>query len=221
VTEKKVKLLYEHETVGHILPLPGKHMAVTGTGSVISSANRVVHTHRGVSLYPDQTGAFYVGVNGKQLQVYSSASHQLINTINLPLTQDPWGRSKSVVMPFSEHKVLATLSAGGDAVDFYRFDPIGDLEKSDLDYLIVLSSPPNEIETGAKFEYTPKVATNAKSWSIEMLDSPDDAKVEKHKVVWEVPADYQSDTADFLLRISNPNEDEVYHEFRLSLKKKG
>ncbi|MCA8919499.1 MAG: hypothetical protein KDB32_10510 [Planctomycetes bacterium] len=217
VSETAIELQYEHNSVGHILPIPGKHLAVTGNGSVLTSANRVVKSHGGVSLYPDGTGAFYVGVNGQQVHVYATGSHQLFNTLNIPLPLDRWGRSTSVVFPLSNHKVLATLSTGRDAFQFYAFDPIGDLENSDLDYLLVLSSPPTQLEAGTTFEYTPEIATNAKSWSLESLDAPEDAKISDQKITWNAPKDAVGEEFEFLLRVTTDNDDEVFLDFKIKV----
>lgn len=220
VSEDKIEIHYEHNSVGHILPLPTKNRAVTGNGAVLSSSNRIVKQHRGISLFPDMSGSFYVGVTGQQVQVFASGSHQMFNTLKMDLAVDRWGRTSTLVMPMSTHKVLATLSQGRDAIEFYKFDPIGDLEDSDLDYLIVLSTPPDEVKPGETFAYEPEIATNAENWSVDALAVPDDAEVvDKTKIVWEVPSDFDGDDAEFLLRVNTSNDDEVFHEFTVRVVK--
>lgn len=225
VSDTGMTLKYEHNSVGNIIPVPGKQIAVTSGGSVISAANRVVKQHRGLSLYPDHTGIFYLGVGhnnrrggDSEVAVFATGTHEKFTSIKLPITVDRWGRSGGSVYPLSQHKVLAMISPNGMAINFFKFDPIGELEDSDLDYLIVLSSPPDQVKRGTKFSYKPEVKTNAKKWVIELMDAPEGAKVvNENTVEWDVPKDYDEEKVDFLLRIETPNEDELFHDFELNI----
>lgn len=216
VSDTAVKLKYDHNSVGHIIPIPGKNMAVTGSGAILSGANAVVKHHR-MPLYPDSTGTFYVGGTNSSVSIFVTSGHQLIGKKNIAIVTDRWGRGMSELFPLSHHKVLATLSVGKDSIEFFEFDPIGDLESSDIDHLLVMSTPDPTVGAASTFEYQPEVKTSAKDWTLELLDGPEGAKiVDSKKLVWTAP-DEIGRTEEFLLRVNGSNDDEVFHEFKLEI----
>ncbi|MHC4607717.1 MAG: hypothetical protein ACYTAF_12450, partial [Planctomycetota bacterium] len=134
--------------------------------------------------------------------------------------QDRYSRwqARPEIVPHSGAKTLIRLSNSKQEFFFHPFDPIGDLSKSDLDYLLVLSSPPKTVAAGKEFTYEPKVMTKGDEYSLELMDGPDGAEVKGNKVVWKVPASAADTEVEFLLRVINPAEDEVFHSFKIKVK---
>ncbi len=223
IAGSRIEMSYEHDSVGHVIPLPGKDLAVTGSGAVISFQGRRVKEHKGLCLYPDHTGNFYIGVSNKKVAVFVSNDHQLITSLATPMsTRNEWDRQADA-RPFvnSALKVLVRLSESQQELVVVPLDPIGDLKRSGLDFLVVTSSPPARVKVGESLEYEVKAETNSKSFSITLVDGPEGAEVVGNKLTWRVPESFKEEQVEFLLKVSNTANDETYHSFQIQVARKG
>ncbi|MFO0966319.1 MAG: MJ0042-type zinc finger domain-containing protein [Gemmataceae bacterium] len=120
-----------------------------------------------------------------------------------------------VLLP--QNKLLLTIPLSDDKLILHRFDPVKELDKSGVDYLVVLSTSPSA-KKGAPYVY-PVDARSKKGGLKYNLDSgPEGMKIDAAgKLTWATPADFADRESTVIITISDAAGLETLHTFRLSV----
>jgi hypothetical protein len=121
-----------------------------------------------------------------------------------------------ILLPRS--RVLITIPQAEDRLVLHRFDVDALLEKSGVDYLIVLSSPPRTAARGAAYRYPLEVKSRRGKVKYKVEAGPRDLTVSADgKVSWPVPADFEEKEVDVILTVSDASGQEVFHTFKITV----
>ncbi len=91
------------------------------------------------------------------------------------------------------------------------------LEKSDTDYLVVVSRPPTA-KPGTAFSYKLEVLSKKGGVKFKLESGPEGLAVsDKGEVTWKVPAKQAESDEDVLVTVSDSSGQEVFHNFKVEL----
>ena len=242
----KVQSMYEHDSVGHIVPGPDGTNIFTGIAGVYTGnlkrrfvdaatlAPCVPTTHSRLYLsFPAEPGAQrnlgadpFKGVAPALHVVDSRAS--LLTIPDLELGQDSENRSWSP-SDFTLDKrayyavaanMLLSIPFTNDKIIVQRFELQQELEKSETDYFFVSSSPEVTFQTGMPYEYRIKVASRRPGVEFEMSSGPDGMQLSKQGVLsWNVPVGFSQDAVDVVVSIRNSADQTTYDSFTITRKR--
>ncbi len=115
-------------------------------------------------------------------------------------------------------KVLVTIPQSDDRLVVRRLDPDKALEKSDLDYLFVVSRPPAVAKKGTKFTYQLAVKSKKGGVKYKVENGPDGMKVSAGGLIeWQVPAKGGEADNTIIIGITNDAGQECLHTFTLTV----
>jgi len=115
-------------------------------------------------------------------------------------------------------KVLVTIPQSDDRLVLRRLDPDKALEKSDLDYLLVVSRPPAVAKKGTKFTYQLAVKSKKGGVKYKVENGPDGMKVSAGGLIeWQVPAKGGEAENTIIIGITNDAGQECLHTFTLTV----
>lgn len=224
---------YDHTSVGHIVPGPDGKYLFTASG-IYTNQLKSVGTEKGYVL-PSAHGNFYMrlsfgsrfepgGGGKKDLALHmvgdSRPLMHLPHVVDLGGGDDvrfgftKFGADKRIHF-IPDGKVFVTLPFANDKVHVHRFDVDEALDKAGIDYLFVMSRPPQVAPKGEWFLY--QIAVKSKKGGVKYrVDAgPAGMKVDAKGIVsWRVPADATT-PEDVILTISDVTGQEVFHTFRL------
>jgi hypothetical protein len=113
---------------------------------------------------------------------------------------------------------LVFLGKNNDQLILYPFDLDSLLAKSEVDYLVVLSEPPQQVVAGKTFEYTPVVKSKKGGVKVKLDAGPDGMKIDPSgKLTWAVPAAMAKQEAVVILSVSDSSSRDTFHTFRLAV----
>jgi hypothetical protein len=147
---------------------------------------------------------------------------QLGELEGLRVTQQ-FGRGDASTLPLQKRvffiptaKVIIVLSPTHDKLYLHRFDLNEALEKSEIDYLLVTSSPPQQYAAGAKFSYQAEVKSRKGGVKYKIESGPKGMSITPAGLLtWDVPAGFDEE-ADVILAISDSSGQEIFHTFHLA-----
>jgi hypothetical protein len=113
--------------------------------------------------------------------------------------------------------VLAVLPLARDRLILHRLDLDEQLAKSDVDYLLVTSHPPEAVAAGSKFTYTPAVRSRKGKARLRLEAGPDGMTLAAGTVTWDVPKGTKTE-AVVVLAVSDASGQEVFHTFTLTVR---
>jgi hypothetical protein len=117
-------------------------------------------------------------------------------------------------------KVIVTIPQTNDRLLVYRFDVEQALEKSALDYLMVTSQPLLSAKKGTTYSY--QVTAKAKKGGVKyrLEAGPQGMTIDANgKLTWPVPADFAEAESDIIITVADGGGQEVFHTFRLAVRK--
>jgi S1-C subfamily serine protease len=115
--------------------------------------------------------------------------------------------------------LLVTLAKqpGRDSLVLHRLDLVEQLEKSGIDYLVVLSRPP-EAAVGKPFSYKLDIRSRKGGVKVKLESGPPGLQVSQEgQVTWNVPADFKESVADVLLTLSDASGQEVFQSLKIPI----
>lgn len=137
----------------------------------------------------------------------------------LPAQVDPWAAGDLTldkrVHFLAAANLLITIPATNDALVLRKFDVMGELDRSGIDYLFVTSTPPPSAKRGESYRYPIDVKSKRGGVSFKLESGPEGMTVSPAGVVtWRVPAD--SGEANVIITIKDASGQEVFHTFNLA-----
>lgn len=136
---------------------------------------------------------------------------------------DPW-TLQQVKLPLTarihlvpEAEILAVLDDGMEKVHLHRVPVRKVLEKSDAEYMLVVSRPPPAVR-GRKWTYTPEVWSKKGGVKVKVESGPDGMKAADGTVTWDVPAKFAEGEPSVILTVSDASGQEAFHTFTLSVR---
>jgi S1-C subfamily serine protease len=113
--------------------------------------------------------------------------------------------------------LLVTFDSAKEAVVLRRVDLKEQLEKSDTDYLLVVSRPPIA-KPGTAFSYKLEILSKKGGVKFKLESGPDGLAVSPTgEVTWKVPAKPTNSEVDVLVTVSDKSGQEVFHNFKVAL----
>ena len=92
-----------------------------------------------------------------------------------------------------------------------------ELDKSDKDYLHVLSSPPTKLQRGQKLSYPIEVLAKHNKLTFKLESGPAGMTVsDEGMLTWQTPADFAPSSALAIVAISDDSGSELTHSINLS-----
>ncbi|HEY1190085.1 MAG TPA: serine protease [Gemmata sp.] len=224
---------YEGGELMHAIPGPDGKAVYTAKGVVsrtLSRGDRDDATY-GYCL-PAVRGDYFLslttatGGKGGGFTVYLRGLKQAVaklDKVEHGLSFDGWDRESfgpwKRVFFVPDAKVIVVLPVSNDQVVLHKFDAEQALEKSGLNYLLVTSQPPAEVNPGATFTYAIKVKSKSAKVAYQLDSGPRGMTVSADGVVtWAVPADAVGDQ-DVILTVKDAAGQEVFHTFTVRVRK--
>jgi hypothetical protein len=132
-------------------------------------------------------------------------------------SRDPLHHDKRVHF-IPEAKLLVTIPQTNDRLVLRRFDVLEALEKSDIDYLVVVSEPPERATKNTRFRYPLVVKSKKGGVKYTLASGPEGMAIAKDGLLtWKVPAAPAGESVDVIVSISDQTGQEIFHTFTLSL----
>jgi S1-C subfamily serine protease len=235
----ELKTNYVHDTVGHITPGSDGKTVFTANGLLSLEGKPLNDKQKGQYCIPSLGGLYYLvvplggapGLGQKDkpvdLGIYVLGdTRPLISMPKFDLWEgiNSWDReaigNDLRIQFIPAAKVIVTLPPTNDRIVLTRFDVEDALAKSDLDYLVVTSQPPNTVAKGGAYTYqiTAKAQKGAIKYRLE--SGPEGMAVdESGKLTWKAPADFKAPDVDVLVLVSSASGREAFHGFKIEIAK--
>ena len=112
--------------------------------------------------------------------------------------------------------LLVTLEDGKDRLVLRRIDLAEQLEKSETDYLVIVSRPP-QAKPGTDFSYKLRVLSKKGGLKFNLRSGPEGMKISPAgEITWKVPTKL-TEPAEVVLTVSDSSGQELFHEFKLEV----
>jgi hypothetical protein len=231
VSDKTYSSLYDHTSVGHVIPGPDGRYVYTARG-VYTSQLKPLSTHQPNAIsytLPAVQGNLYLVVNplveskpaGVSVFV-AGTSRPLIslNDIELPSGITTWDRESFSfdrrIFLIPEAKLLVTVAGTGDKLVLHRFDLDELLRKSGIDYLLVTSQPPIRIKKGSTYNYQLEVKSKKGDVGFKLESGPTGMTLSTEgKLEWKVPADFAEAPPHVIVSIRDKSGQEIFQTFQI------
>jgi hypothetical protein len=146
-----------------------------------------------------------------------------LNDLEMPDNWNQWARERfgydRRVMFIPDAKVLITIPTTADRLVLHKLDVDKALEKSEVDYLFVTSSPPTEVRKGATYTYPLAVKSRKGGVKYSLASGPTGMTVSKEGVVkWTAPKDFAEAEVNVIISITDRTEQEVFHTYTLAVR---
>jgi hypothetical protein len=116
-------------------------------------------------------------------------------------------------------KVLAVLTAKGDALDLRPLDVEKAVRAAEKPVLAVLDAP-GPATRGSAFRYLPDVLVSKGPIKAKLESAPEGMKLTPAGLVWDVPKDYSGDDAKVLMLLTDAAGTEVYQDLTVAVRAK-
>jgi hypothetical protein len=145
--------------------------------------------------------------------------------VELPRGMNTWGREQfSVDRRFyliPSAKLLVVLPESQERLLLYRVDIDELLSKSEHDFLVVLSRPPDSVVPGQTLTYTPVVKSRKGAAKCKLEAGPPGMTVSPAgQVSWQVPPKLEAGDTSVILSFSDASGQEVFQTFTLTVRGK-
>ena len=239
----KVRLKYQHNSVGHIVPTMDGRAILTGIAGLCSpELNQQQGSRNGRTLptIPSTHARFYISVPaepGAQINlgqdpfagnmggVYSLGLESRLAdlppldlgrpTENHSWSADDFTVDKRVLFVPQANQIVS-IPFTNDKLIVQRFNLREALDKKDVDYLYVTSVAPRTIRKGETYRYAIEVASRGAGLEYELNSGPPGMSVNKAGIVeWLVPADFKEDRIHVIITIRNDKGQSLYESFEL------
>ena len=236
---REAKGYYEHNTAGHLLPGPDGKEIYTAGGRYTSQVKPLGDRRKDpLFCLPAAQPGYFLSVGGEFLSgrskkgrgplgVHLAGDERPLATlpeVELPADINIWSREilsiDKRIHFIPSAKLIVTIPGPTDRLVLHRFDVEAALEKTDLEYLLVTSSPRTTAKKGGVYVYQVVVKSKKGGVKSSLTSGPPGMRLTPRGVlVWRVPADFPDDTADVLLTITDASGREVFHKFQIDCRK--
>ncbi len=221
---------YTEGTLGHVIPGPDGNTAFTAQGVLSSHLQRAdrddakygwcLPAVRGSLFLSLQSGA---GGKGGSATVYVLGQHRPIaklEQLQHGMTLDGWARGATGpwrnIFFIPQANVIAFLPGSKDQVVLYKFNVDAALEKSGIDYLMVVSQSQSVVKRGSTFHYSIQVKAKRTPVSFKLESGPASMSVSKEgTVTWKVPDSLPEGDQEAILTVRDAGGQEIFHTFKL------
>jgi hypothetical protein len=118
-------------------------------------------------------------------------------------------------------KLLVLLPSSNNRLLLHRFDVEEALEKSDIDYLVVLSQPPTTFQKGSSYDYQMVVKSKKGGVKYKLESGPSGMTITPSGLLhWVAPGNGNESEVDVIVTVSDATGQEVFHTFKISPQEK-
>ncbi len=119
---------------------------------------------------------------------------------------------------FPDVNLLVTIPASPDKLVLRELNVTNALEKADIDYLFVTSSPPASGERGETYEYQIEVQSKKGGLRYFLDSAPVGMSLsESGEIRWKIPEEFADNPVVVILSVKDAAEQEIYHAFKIDL----
>ncbi len=141
---------------------------------------------------------------------------------------DDWIRGYGVGVSFDkaihlipDAKLLITIPPTNDRLFLRRFDLDDLLAKSDIDYLLVVSQPPQTVVRGESFRYQLAIKSKKGGAKAKLESGPKEMSLSPEGLLtWAVPKDLTEKEVDVIVSVSDATGQETVQRFQLEVRGK-
>jgi hypothetical protein len=215
-----LRVYYEHESVGHVVPGPDGRTLYTGAG-LYTAEGKKIGKEGASAAFPALHGDLYLSWVGWVVH-RTGDTRPLLALQGLegmpvpdPFRRDTLPMDKRVFF-IPQGKLIVTIPETGDKLHLQRFDLDEALETSGIDYLLVTSQPPHRFKPGKRLNYQMAVKSKKGGVKYKLESGPQGMAVSPSgQVTWSVPADYAGREENVIITVSDAAGQEIFHTFRI------
>jgi hypothetical protein len=241
---KTVRMSYEHESAGYVIPGPDCRMVYTGSGGLFTDQLKAVQRSRPDRwpLLPSSDPNYYISVGvppvdsvgprrvgGARCGIYIVGNGTPIFVTD-PLDEmgavarEQWATTDLTFdkryhfLPPS--KMLVTIPTSNDQVVVRQLDIMESLRKSGVDYLFVTSSPPRSASRGETLTYRLEALSSRGDPKFTLESGPDGMSLTPGgELRWLVPGDYAGDNPlTVIISATDGSGQQTFHTFLLRIR---
>lgn len=227
-----------HDDSGLLMLNPAGAL-VFGYGAVYNRELKLIRQNQQETMIPARQGDYCLGIswrsdldNSNQQKMYvrvciGQDSRSLVSMGDMGIGQEFLQNQGNTGISLDKRiwclplsRVLIILPPPNDQFGIYRFDPEAALEKSEIDYLFVKSTPPGSVWAGDKLFYKIEVKSKRGGVRFKLESGPDGMLLgDSGELVWAVPADIVEARVAVIVSITDSTGQEIYHNFDLKIAK--
>lgn len=234
---------YHHGTASHVIPGSGGKALYTARGMYPVKLKMTNEQNMGNDGFcvPSVHGPFFLcfphaktsnatRLQEMPLQTEEATLHFLgetrklltVSRLTLSAPEDGWAKhdftADKRVYFIPEAKVIITIPEADDKLVLRRFDVYQELEKAEIDYLLVTSQPPTQAIKETTFSYQVVVRSRQSGVTYRLESAPPGMTVTPAGLVkWAVPANSNESEVLVNLNVSDSSGQKIFHTFKLSL----
>ena len=115
-------------------------------------------------------------------------------------------------------KVVVTIPGSNDRLVVQKIDVDEALEKSAIDYLFFSSQPVTRAVKGVAYQYQMSVRSRKGAVKYRLDAAPEGMKLTSQgEITWPIPTDYEANSADVIVTVTDASGQESTQTFRISL----
>ncbi|MBL9081458.1 MAG: hypothetical protein JNK76_06615 [Planctomycetales bacterium] len=241
VTGKSTTSIYEHESVGRVMPGPDARMVYTGAGMFTPLGKPLAgEVNRGYStavMLPAASGPFYLSVaipssfgSGNRNEPQRLTLHMqgetspilAIDDVEMPSAPGDMHPAHVAHLDFDKRlfllpivDALVCIPQTSDQLIIQRFNLDEELSKSDVDFLFAASVPPGVVKAGASLEYQIQGKSKRGGLKYRLESGPTGMAVSPTGLVtWKAVRGGESEEVA-IVALSDNSGQEIFHTFKL------
>ncbi len=221
---------------GNGFALPGMDGSFIGTSTgLLSEGLKPLDAEQTVkmSCVPAFSNSYYLGVRNEGgfdkkpavVSVYAATDHRLLLTLppfpelNAP---DGWGRDRFTLekrlLFLPAANLIVTLADTRTHLTLRRFNLTDALNKADIDYLFVSSSPVRAARPGKHYRYVIQSQSRRGGLQYKLDSGPKGMTLSPQGVLeWDVPAGYAPAVENIIVTIRDRSGQELFHTFTITI----
>jgi len=241
VTGKSTTSIYEHESVGRVMPGPDARMVYTGAGMFTPSgkplAGEVNRNYATAVMLPAASGPFYLSVaipssfgSGNRNEPQRLTLHMqgetspilTIDDVEMPSAPGDMHPAHVAHLDFDKRlfllpivDALVCVPQSSDQLIIQRFNLDEELSRSDVDLLFAASVPPAAVKAGASLEYQIQGKSKRGGLKYRLESGPAGMAVSPTGLVtWKAVRSSESEEVA-IVALSDNSGQEIFHTFKL------
>jgi hypothetical protein len=244
LTGNSLKYFYHHNSTAYIVPAPDGQRLYTTVGILTKELKMVRGSPSEMNRYlPSYHDKYYLGfefiqrprppsvgqatpeITGMNVSVYMMDNDRpLVILNNLALPADNQVNPGSD-FTFDKHihfipqaKLIITIPPTNDRLVLHRFDLEEALEKSEVDYLVVLSQPPLRAKKGSTYEYQLNVKSRKGGVKYRIESAPEEMQISSTgKLSWPVSPEFAESEISVIISLRDAMGQEIFHTFQVNI----
>ncbi len=231
----KITPYYNFDSCGMLLPSADGERIYTQRG-VFSNTTKPIVLDRAQTgeMLPSVTGDFYVNTDRGDPRTYNHSPQSHISLYlagnaqpfaklgGVPFLEPEADRGKlqctdKRLFYFPDLSALAILALTDNKIDFVTIDLEAELKKSNLDYLLFRSQPPQAVVAGQSLAYQTAVISNKPAVKVSLAAGPAGMQIDDQgKLTWQASTEESGDV-DVILSATNADGQEAFQTFRIRM----